>query len=483
LKNNLISYSRIFAFTCITLFTFAAPKVLASEAQTFVTKLKAYHQKTLTINAFSLSHHYLNKQYRSFDYWDHQTPNRSMAQRTVEIDLVSKHFYDNDIYYTSGGMLLDRAHFENDTHSFAYELNGNYLGKQVINQGKGQFYRMGYILRNISFLAVRPLFEENDIKNNMTLKHNKKSATSILIHKTADDNVATYEFSNTSLQLVSLNDKLKGTRFVYDDYQTTRGLTYARIVSQHVDGAIEPSYVIYNDQFEVIEQVEPNKLEVPQGFDSEVVRGDGILTSQKIAKDLYLVTDSSAWRNSLFKVNGSEITVFGASGYSELAKKTIKLINEQFPNKKIASVYVTHPHGREISGLNVFAEQGIEILADKYSIEAIKAFPKFAKDIATFKFRTIENEQVINGAHFYVLDNLHSKQQSFVYFKDSELIFQSHFLHIPFDNTIAKVIPSYTRAFIEFVRNKQLRFNRIVGNHLNNNISVEVMNKTYDAIL
>lgn len=480
---HLINYSRVVVFACIILFTFLIPKVSAADVQAFVTQLKTHYQNTSSITAFSLSHHYLNKQYRSHDYWDHQTPNRSMAQRTVEIDMVKEHFFDNDIYYTSGGMLLDRAHFENDTHSMAYELNGNYLGKQVINQGKGQFYRMGYILRNISFLAVRSLFEESDIEKNIRFEKNKKSTTTTLIHKTADGNIAIYEFSNRSLQLVSLNDKFKRTRFVYEDYHTTRGLTYARIVSQHVDGAIEPSYVIYNDQFEVIDQVEPNKLDVPQGFDSEVVRGDGILSSQKIAKNLYLVTDSSAWRNSLFKVNGSEITVFGASGYSELAQKTIKLINNQFPNKRITSVYVTHPHGREISGLNVFAKLGVEILADKYSIEAIKAFPKFGKEISKFKFRTIENEQVIDGAHFYVLDNLHSKKQSFVYFKDSELIFQSHFLHIPFDNTIAKVIPSYTRTFIEFVRNKKLKFNRIVGNHLNNNISVAVMNKTYDAIL
>lgn len=483
MKVNLTRYSFIFAFACMTLFTIMIPMASAIEAEEFIAKLKIRHQKTLTISAFSLSHHYLNKQYRSHDYWDYQTSNRSMAQRTVEIDLVKEHFYDNDIYYTSGGMLLDKAHFENDTQSFAYELNGNYLGKRIINQGTGNFYRMGYILRNINFLAVRPLFEENNIEKNITLEQDQKSGTTILIHKTADDNVSTYEFSNKSLLLLSLNDKLKRALFVYEDYQTTRGLTYARTVHQHIDGAIEPSYVIYNDQFEVIEQVELNKLKVPPGFGPEIVRGDGILVSKEIAKDLYLVTDSSTWRNSLFKVNGDEITVFGASGYPALAEKTIKLINDQFPNKKIASVYVTHPHGREIGGLKVFADQGIEILADEYSVAAIKAYPRFAKDIAKFKFRIIENDQIIDGAHFYVLENLHAKQQSFVYFKDSEIIFQSHFLHVPFDNTIAKVIPSYTRTFIDFVRSKQLKFNRIVGNHLNNNISVEVINKTYDAIL
>ncbi len=482
MKVNLTYYLHMSAFICVALFIITAPKALATETEEFVAKLKIHYQKTLAINAFSLSHHYLNKQYRSHDYWDHLTPNRSMAQRTVEVDLVNKHFYDNDIYYTSGGRLLDRVHFQSDKESFAYEKNGSSLGKRIINQGMGSFYRMDYILMDVDFLAVRPLLKESNIEEKVSLQRNNKLGTSTLIHTTSD-NVINYEFSNNPLQLISLNNKSKGAVFVYDDYQTTRGITYARTVHQYYDGATEPNYIIYNDQFVILEQVEPAKLKVPPGYGPQVPKSDGILESKEIAKDLYLVTDSSARRNSLFKVDGDEIMVFGASGYSALAIRTIKLIYNKFPTKKITAVYVTHPHGHEISGLKAYVEQGIEILADEYTIAAIKAYPKFADDINRFKFRTIDHEQVTNGAHFYVLENMHVKRQSFVYLKDSEIIFQSDFLHIPFDNTIAKVIPSYSRTFIDFIRSKQLKFNRIVGNYQNNNISVEVVNKTYDAIM
>jgi len=483
MKVNRTPYLRLIAFTSMALCSSTIPTVLAGETETFLAKLKKNYQNTQSITAFSLSHHYLNRQYRSHNYWDYQIPNRIMAQRTVEIDLVKKHFYDNDIYYTAGGLLLDRAHFENDTESFAYEMNGGSLGKRIINQGKGQFFRMGYILLDVDFLAVRPLLKEKNIEKNVSLEQDKKSGTTTLTHKMTDDNVVVYEFSNTPLQLVSLKDKLKRVVLTYEDYQTARGLTYARTVHQYIDGATEPYYSIYNDQFEVIEQVEPAKLKVPSGYGPEIPKSDGVLVSKEIGKDLYLVTDSSAWRNSLFKVNGDEIRVFGASGYPTLAKKTIKLIHKQFPNKKISSVYVSHPHGYEIEGLNVFAEQGIEILADEYTIAAIKAYSGFADNINKFNFRTIKHGQNIDGANFYVLENMHSKRQSFVHFKSSEIIYQSKFLHIAFDNTIAKVIPSYSRAFIEFVRCKNLKFNRIVGHYQNNNISVEVMNKTYDAIL
>jgi hypothetical protein len=474
----------------MTLFTITMPTALAGEIEEFVAKLKSHYQKTLSINAFSLSHHYLNKQSRGLEYWDYKTSNRIMAQRTVEIDLVNEHFYDNDIYYTSGGLLLDRAHFKNDKKSFAYERNGSTLGKRIINQGTGNFSRMDYILMDVDFIAVRPLLEEINIEKNITLHQDRTLGTTTLTHKTfaGDDgndgeNIITYEFNSTPLQLVSLNNKSKRAIFLYEDYQTTRGLTFARTVYQYYDDATEPNYIIYNAQFEIIEQVEPTKLRVPQGYGPEIAISDGVLVSKEIAKGLYLVTDSSAWRNSLFKVNGDEITVFGASGYTSLAKKTIKLINNQFPNKKITSIYVTHPHRHDIAGLKVFVEQGIEILADEYTITAIKAYPDFAEDIDRFKFRTLEDEQIIDGAHFYVLENLHAKRQSFAYFKDSGIIFQADFLHIAFDNTIAKVIPSYSRTFIDFVRSKQLKFKRIVGNYQNNNITVDVMNKTYDAIM
>ena len=87
--------------------------------------------------------------------------------------------------------------------------------------------------------------------------------------------------------------------------------------------------------YKVIEQVDPAKLRLPQGYGPEIPKSDGILVSKEIADDLYLVTDSSAWRNSLFKVNGDKIMLFGGSGYPALAQKMIKLISEQFPKKNI----------------------------------------------------------------------------------------------------------------------------------------------------
>lgn len=338
------------------------------------------------------------------------------------------------------------------------------------------------MLTNIDFLAVRPIFEETNITDNMSLLRDGESDSTTLVHSVAGQAVE-YRFQNNPIQLVSINNGLINGIFHYDDYQTTRGFTYARNIVKYYDGEAKPTYIKYIDDFSEIAQVEPSRLKVPEGYGPEYQRGDGILVAKEIAEDLYLVTDSSAARNSLLKITDDKIMVFGAAVSKGIAEKTLKLIAAQFPEKKVTSIHITHPHLNQIAGLDVFAEAGIEILADEYTISGIKAYSGFADTIAKFRFRKITHGESIAGATFYVLENMHSKRQSFVHFKDEDIIFQSNFMHIPFDNTIAKVVPNYTKIFIDFVRRERLNFSRIVGNYRNNNISVDVVNKTYEAHL
>lgn len=470
--------------TYILLFCCMASTTRAGETEQFVAMLKAHYADTLSIEAFTLKYHFLNRRYRDLNYWNFEAPNLHMSQRVVEVDLAKKHFYDNDIVYYAGGRLFDRAQFQNDTESFFYEKSATSIGRMILRRDMNNFDRFKqHMLTNIDFLVVRPIFEEMNIEDNMSVLRDRDSDITTLVHKIADSKVIEYKFRNNPIQLASINHGPLNGIFHYDDYQITRGFSFARNIVKYYDGETKPTYVKYIDHFAVIDQVEPSKLEIPKGYGPEYQRGYDILVANEISKDLYLVTDSSASRNSLLKIKGDKIMVFGAAVSKGIAEKTLKLIGEQFPRKKVTSIYVTHPHVSQIAGLKVFAEQGIEILADEYTISGIKAYPEFADDISKFRFKAIAHGEVITGATFYVLENMHSKRQSFVHFKDKDIIFQSNFMHIPFDNTIAKVVPSYTKTFIDFIRSEKLNFSRIVGNYRNNNISVEVVNQTYDAHL
>ena len=386
------------------------------------------------------------------------------------------------VHHFTGGLLLDEVHFQNDNESLRYEKNGISLGKRVSKQSMNSFERYKNLtMMNIDFFAVRPLLEETNVDTNIKLHQNELSKQTSLTHKVADDKVMEYVFSSSPLRLLSINNKARRRIYIYDDYQTSHGITYARSLVKYYNGDTIPSYITHMDNFEIIEEIEPTKLQLPEGYGSVILKSDKSLISTEIAPDLYLVSNASANRNTLFKINGNDIMVFGAPVNRKRSEQTIELISDQFPQKKITSVYITHPYSDHIAGLAAFAKLGAVIRADAYSIEAIKTYPRFKEEIATFKFQTITDDELIDGVRFYVLENSRAKRQSFAYFEDKGIIYQSDFLEVAFDNTIPQILPSYSKTFIDFVRSKQLKFDRIVGHHRNNNISLEVMNKSYDT--
>lgn len=485
MKASQNSYSLIFLFIIMTIATSMTLTIEAREVErnveNFITKLKSHYQKTSSITAFSLTYRYLGKS-DAYQSWDYQAPSRYKAFKVTDLDLVKKHYAQSVVHHFTGGRLLDEVHFQNDNESLRYEKNGNSLGKRVSKQDMNSFERYKNLtMMNIDFLAVRPLLEEAHIETNIILQQNELSKTISLIHKVADDNVMEYVFSSSPLRLLSIKNKMRDRMYIYDDYQTSHSLTFARSLVKYYNGDTVPSYITHMNSFEIIEEIEPTKLKLPEGYGSVILKSDQSLKSTEIAPDLYLVSNASAKRNTLFKVNGSDIMVFGAPVNKKRSEQTIELISAQFPQKKITSVYVTHPYSDHIAGLAAFAKLGAVIRADAYSIEAIKAYPPFKEELATFKFQTITDNELMDGVRYYVLESARAKRQSFAYFENQGVIYQSDFLEVAFDNTIPKILPSYSKTFIEFVRSKQLKFDRIVGHHSNNNISLEIMNKYFNS--
>lgn len=465
----------------MALFTVVSPIAIGGETEDFIEKLKLHYQQSSSITAFSLSYRYLG-QSDAYQSWDYKAPSRYQAFKVTDIDLRKKHYVQNVVHNFTGGLQVDEVHFQNDIESLRYEKNGSILGKRVRNQTMNSFERYKNLtLMNVDFFAIRPLLEEKNIEKNIKILQSKGSKQMTLIHKTSDDKVMEYVFSNSPLHLLSINNQSRQRIYVYGDYKTSNGLTFAHSLIKYYNGDTVPSFITQTDSFTIIDEVEPTKLQLPNGYGPIIPSYKNELFSTEIAANLYLVANDSANRNTLFKINGNEIMVFGAPVSSSRSEQTIELISKQFPQKNITSVYVTHPYSDHIAGLAAFVKLGAVIRTDAYSIEAIKAYPRFKKDIAAFKFQTIENDDLIDGVRFYVLENSRAKRQSFTYFEDNGIIYQSDFLDVPFDNTIAKILPSYSKTFIDFVRSKQLKVKRIVGHHHNNNISLDVMNKLYDS--
>lgn len=467
--------------TCTTILGFAIPTVQADTTENFFVRLKAHYEQAPKLEVFGLNYHYLGLG-NPYQSWDYQSPARYMALRMVEIDLKKRQFFEKDIHHFPDGLTANRVQFQNDNQSLFYDKNGISLGRGIIDQGMNTFDELkSQVSMNLDFLAVTPLLEDSNFNNNTTMQWDNTSKTTTITHATSDNESVEYVFGENPFRLLSINNLSSQKVFIYDNYQTTNDITFARSILKYYDGSSRPSFVHRIDQLHLLDEIEPVRFTVPKGFGPIFNESDKTLISSEIAPDLYLVTSASALRNNLFKVQGNEITVFGGASSPERAEETINLILSQFPNRKISSVYVTHPHSDNIAGLLPYAKRGIPIRTDEYTMAAIGDYPPFSEEIDKFKFQKIEHNALIDNIEYFVLENSHSKRQSFVYFRDIGIIFQADFLRVGFDNSIPQVIPNFTISFIDFVRRNGLKINRIVSYSRNNDISVEVMNNIYDA--
>jgi hypothetical protein len=465
----------------VVLTIFFSVNARASDTEDYLAQLKKYYEKSNSIEAFSLTHRYLGRS-DPYQSWDYQAPSRYQAFKVTDIDMVNRHYAQNVVHWYSGGLHTDEVHFQKGSESFRYERNGIYYGKGAVKQSLNSFelYK-NLTLMNLDFFAIDPLLQEKNVNQNISIRKNEETGQTTLIHKSGKNNVIEYTFNDSPLRLSFINNKVRNRIYEYDDYITQNGITFASSVIKYYNGDKIPSYITVNEKFDSINKIEPEKLNLPSEYNPLNPIKDKELKSQKISPSLYVISNVSANKNILIKLIGNNIMVLGAPSNSRSGEQLLEHIAQKFPDKKVVSVYVTHPYSDHIGSLAVFAERGITIFADSYTISAIKEYPRFSKMVDTFKFQHIEHTQKIDGIKFYVLENSRSKRQSFAYIEDHGVIYQADFLEIASDNTIPKLLPRYSKTFIEFIRSEKLKFNRIVGQHRNNNISLDVVNMAYQA--
>lgn len=452
-----------------------------SNVETFIKLLQSNYQKSNSIKAFALTYNYFGHS-NPYQSWDFKAPNRYKAFKVTEIDLEKQHYYQNIVHYYTGGLYLDEVHFQNNKESIRYERNGISLGKSATPQNLNSYNRYTNLTQmNLDFFAVKQLLEETDIFNKIKIEFKTDASQAVVVHEYSKDKIKEYTFNLNPLRLDTIHDKGRKRLYKYSDYRTNNSFQFAHSLVKYYNGDTTPSFITKIERFEVIDQIDKEKLSLPAQYTVVETTKKLTFNVSGIAKDLFLISDNSNKSNTLYKVNENGIMVFGAPSTDKLSTKTIELIEQKHPDKPINGVFVTHPYSDHINGLRPFTEKGIRIYADKYTIEAIRKYPRFSKTIALFKFSPITHEQVIDRVKFYVLESSRSKRQSFAHFEQAGIIYQADFIELARDNTIPIIVPNYSIKFIDFIRNKRLRVNRIVSQNRNNNITLETLNRYYNA--
>lgn len=443
--------------------------------RSFLKALKTQYKQAQSFTKYQINYHFSFP--RAYQAYDYTIPRAGTTMRVSLIDMEKSHYAERDHTLWPGGFIFNIHDFQNDEGAWLYDGTGMLFGKRVRKLDPNSFDRIQE--RNnaiISFLSPLPLLDNSLDISKLALTHDaaRNRITAQYRHK---DALLTYVFNKPDMKLLSFHNAANKQKYVFRAYAKRDGLYYATEVTLHNTASKIGTY--YIDSLRAIDHIAPDRLSLPEGYGKEVPASDGKLEVTAIAERLHLITDSSADRNTLVKEGEHTLTVFGAPVSDRRSEKTIQLIQETFPDKKIAYVYVTHPHSDHIGGLVAYAKHGATILADAYSIEAIQAYPRFQKDISHFRFRPITHRETFEDVKYYVPKNSHAKGQSFAYFPKAQIIYEGDFLEIPYDNSIPTHMAETEKEFIDFVRMENLAIKRIVGHHRNNNISPDIMDRFY----
>ncbi|MEW6992056.1 MBL fold metallo-hydrolase [Colwelliaceae bacterium 6441] len=462
------------SFISILFITTVKAQTITTES--FIERLKHHYKPINMMTHYSVTYKSTGKSpTQSYDY---SHPDKTYRREIIDVDMSKKQYFS---HLTRGGFpggfVFNTKEFQTDNKRYRYDVNGVLWGKQVseLNTKFGYQLRVNDVTEAVDILAVKEMLNESTNKTKLTSKFDVMSNRVTIEKNSTLQGKLTYTFQVNPIRLLSHYNEKNGQKFSYSNPVHYNGIEYAsKVLMEEAHFSSE----ILIENVVAINKIDAMKLMIPKGYGPIVNDQQLDLTTEMIGKDLYLISHVSD-RYIAFKVDDSGIMVFGAPLSEKWSEKVIAHINKQFPNKKIESVYITHPHSDHIGGLAAYAKKGITILADPYSVEAIKAFPGFAKSIDSFTFRPFMHKEVINDVRFYIPDNAHAKGQSFAYFEDSKIIYEGDLLEIPFDNTIATYMSLVEKQFVEFVRAEQLIIKRIIGHHRNGNISPEVMNAYY----
>ena len=466
----------IFCLSTITI-SFAS-QAQEITAENFLKKLKGHYQSTNMIDNFSINYESTGKfGPQSYDY---KKATASFSRRIMDVDTKNKsYFLHNTRGGFPGGFIFETKEFQKDMQRYRYDVNGVLYGKRVLELDTkfGFQYQLDELNEVVDVFAIKSLLESEMSGDTVHTKIDKRSNRVMVVQNNIRLGKLTYQFKLKPLQLVSLYNEKNDQLFTYSHHVSINGIDYASRIDMK-ESHHQREFLI--ESLAKSMNIPAMKLTIPMGYGPIVEKEKKALKTEKITKNLYLISNVRD-RYVAFKVDDMGITVFGAPGSDKQSKEIMAHINKQFPMKKITSVYITHHHSDHIGGLNYYAQQGVTILADDYSITAIKAYRKFTDNISQFQFRTFKHKELINGVRFYIPENSHAKGQSFAYFEDAQVIYEGDLLEIPFDNTIAAHMSETEKQFVEFVRMENIKIKRIIGHHRNGNISPDVMNAYYEA--
>lgn len=412
-----------------------------------------------------------------FQSYDFRFPDYFVNHYDIEIDLDRQQFYQHFKRRNPGNFVFENVSVINQNQAFIYDVNGFVHGKTLKPFNSDIHKEYNAMAEHIDLLAVYKLLfiggqpiTQTDIGNIVMLtttnaEHAKKH----------------YFFDQTSYRLLKIYDESTKRLLVFSEPVSYDSHVYASKIDTFNDGKLRNTINI--QALHTISRIDRKKLAVPQGYAFSEHNSSSQPRFVKLAEHLFLIENVVPERNIMVLQHALGLTVFGAPLNEKASTAALSMIARELPKQTITHVYVSHAHSDHIGGLAKYVENGATVIADEYTIEAIKHYPEFKATIEKFNFKTIANDDTFQSVTYHVIENSHVRKQSFAYFAHDKIIYQGDFLEIPQDNVIATHMSDVERVFIAFLYRNNVDYTRIVGHHRNSNITPEVVDAYYKTNL
>ncbi|ALU46018.1 hypothetical protein AT705_24170 [Pseudoalteromonas rubra] len=438
----------------------------------YIKKLKSHYQQVEQLSrlAYKVEFH-SNAPHQSYDF---RKPDTIVNHYSIEIDRDRNQYFEHFKRHNPGNFVFEFISVINKQQAFRYDVNGFVYGKELRAYTNTMADEYEAISEQINLFAAYEFLHKK--KSPIRELHIGNSVS--LSYQDTNQHTVSLLFDKNSMQLTEIVNTEDDSKYVFSEPRPIDGMNYASQVKVYNQGKYRHTIAIQS--LHRISRIDPKKLTKPTGYEFIESDKNKTLALSKIHKDIFLVKDLQGSRNVMVQKHITGLTVFGAPLSDKASEQVLALIDEKFNNLPVTHVYISHAHGDHIAGLAPYVNRGATIIADDHTIEAIKSFPKFTNNISNLKFKKIKSNEVFQGNRYYVLENTHVRKQSFVYFSDAKTIYQGDFLEIPRDNSIASHMSDVERVFIEFLMDKKIQYNRIVGHHRNSDIRPNIVKAYYN---
>ena len=201
---------------------------------------------------------------------------------------------------------------------------------------------------------------------------------------------------------------------LFSDFQTSRGLTYARKRMDFRDDIMVQTYADRQYTFNKVRwsdlEIEDYLTEPPEQVDSSE------MTVDKISQTMHFVGQHNAY--SAFVDAGDYI--IGLNAYAGFKDRYEAYQKDQPTSKPLHYVLITHHHDDHLGGISEAAETGATIVGTPMTIKLLESDEQFE----TASLQTLKKRDQIGPVQTYTVPTSHVAEYAVMYLPDGKVIYQ-----------------------------------------------------------